>query len=959
LTQAALLERDLKEKVDAEIRFSNGDRALYATDSSNYRHVPIGVVVPRNVEAIAETVRVCRDHGAPVLNRGGGTSLAGQTANVAVVIDSSKYCNRILSIDPDTRIAEIEPGCVLDHLQKAARPHGLRFGPDPSTHSRCTLGGMIGNNSCGVHSLTWGRTVDNVAELDIVTADGETMTVGCHDDEDYRRIVSEGGRKAEIYRALRTLAEENAERIRSTYPEIPRRVSGFNLDNLLPENGFHVARSLVGTEGTCATILRARVHLHPDPSHRVLVVAGFGSVCEAADIVADIARWQPLGCEGMDQRLVDFMHRKNLHTEELSLLPEGHGWLFIPFGADTAEAARDRADEFAAWLKDQPGVTASEIYEDAASQAGIWRAREAGIGASAFVPGNERDIWPGWEDAAVAPERLGDYMRALIGLCEDFGYTPVLYGHFGEGLIHSRIDFGLSTDEEVRRFRAFMEAAAEQVVSFGGTLSGEHGDGQARGELLEVMYGPELMRAFHDYKRAWDPDNRMNPGKVLDPRPLDEDLRVGPRFKPPGDAELGLNFAYRGTESSFVREAMRCVGVGKCRQTEGGTMCPSYRGTGEEMHSTRGRARLLQEMLQGDPIDDRWNAAKVHEALELCLACKACKKDCPVDVDMATYKAEFNAHYYGHRARPRSHWTLNRIHEWARIGSRAPALANALTGAPGITALAKKVAGVHPDRELPRLADETFRHGWKPATQNRTGPRVVLWPDTFNDHFTPGALFAAAQLLEGAGCAVELPRADVCCGRPLYDVGFIDKARDELRRTMETLREPMEAGAWLVGVEPSCLAVFRDELPNLFPDDPLAALLCERNRTLGSFLTEEVDWQAPDIGGAVSLHGHCSEKALFGMEGEARMLRAAGADVSVTDLGCCGMAGAFGFEEDKYDLSLRIAGQQFMPEVNRCRREGVIFSTSGFSCREQVRQLTGRTVMTPAELLTSALVDLD
>lgn len=955
------LERDLRATVDGEIRFSPGDRALYAKDASNYRATPLGVVIPRSVEALADAVRVCGRHKAPITNRGGGTALAGQTTNRAVIIDASKYVNKTVSIDPEKKIAVVEPGIVLDELQKACAPHGLRFGPDPSTHSRCTIGGMVGNNSCGVHSLAWGRTVDNVAALDIITSDGVEMTVACHDDAEYARIVQAGGRQGEIYHAIRQIALDHQELIREKYPDIPRRVSGYNLNQLLPENGFHVARALVGSESTCVTILRAHLHLRPDPKETVLVVAGFEDVCHAADAVPGIVAHGPIGCEGMDDRLAGFMRLKHLHEHTLDLFPKGCGWLLIPFGGDTREDARAQADRLTDWLKDQPRYTGCTVYEEPEKKAVVWTARESGLGATAFVPGATRDTWPGWEDAAVAPENLGAYLREFLTLLEDYGYYASLYGHFGEGLIHTRIDFGLENAEEIARFRRFMEDAARLAVKHGGSLSGEHGDGQARGELLPLMFGDALVRAMEAFKHAWDPDDIMNPGKVVKARPLDADLRMGPRFPRPADANLGLWFQYPHSDRSFVRETLRCVGVGKCRQHEGGTMCPSYRGTMEEMHSTRGRAHLLQEMLIGQAIPDGWNDETVFEALDLCLGCKACKKECPVDVDMATYKAEFMAHYFQSHRRPRQAWSMGRIHDWARLVGRVPGaavLANLSTQTPGLSTIAKKVAGIHDKRSVPAFARPDFqtwfrRHGERGQD---SGPRVVLFTDSFNTYFETEPLKAAAEVLAAAGCRVEIPARHVCCGRPLYDFGFLDRARALMRSNLDALKDALDDGAYVVGVEPSCMAAFRDELPNLFPDDDQAKRLCDRSYMLGEFLTTVVKWTPPKADGALRLHGHCTHKAIFGIEGDVDCLKATGADVENTDLGCCGMAGSFGFEHDKYEVSLRIAEQQFLPAVRECQTDGgPTFVATGFSCREQVRQLTGRRPPSPAEVLRDAL----
>lgn len=961
------LERDLRAEVDGEIRFTDGDRALYATDASNYRQVPLGVVVPYGVDGIAAAVSVAARHGAPIVHRGGGTGLAGQTCNTAVVIDASKYCNRIVDIDWDAETAIVEPGIVLDELQEVVNPKNLRFGPDPSTHSRCTLGGMIGNNSCGVHSLAYGRTVDNVKALEIMTYDGLRMTVGETSPEEFDRIQAEGGRKADIYRQLKQIAEANADRIRHVYPDIPRRVSGFNLNQLLPENTFNVGRALVGTESTCVTVLRAHLNLRYEPPHRVVLAAGFKDIFQAADMVPGITQFGPLGCEGIDQRLTEFMRLKHLRVEDLALLPDGCAWLLIPCGAADKDEAREKAEKIHEWLKGQDAFTDAKLIEDPDQQKRLWKVREAGLGATAFVPGAKRDTWPGWEDSAVPPEDLGDYLRELFKLFDDYGYYASVYGHFGEGLVHTRIDFGLHDAKDAAKFRRFMEDAAHLVTRHNGSLSGEHGDGQARGELLPIMYGEDLVNAFRAFKHAWDPQGKMNPGKVVDARPLDMDLRLGPRFHPPPQDRIDAQFSYAHSDHSFVRAAMRCVGVGKCRNLRDGTMCPSYRATHEEKHSTRGRAHMLQEMLQGDPLTHGWQEDAVWDSLDLCLGCKACKSECPVDVDMATYKAEFAYHYFkGHR-RPRAAWSMGRIQDWAKLAAPVPWLANALAQTPGLNAAAKWIAGVHQARTLPRF-QKTFRSRFN-GKAGRSGAtkrqRVVLFTDTFNDHFTPDALAAAAEVLEDAGFAVELPKRKVCCGRPLYDFGFLDQARKTLNDVMDTVDEAVRDGAYVVGLEPACMATFKDELGNLFEGDPRAERLAKASWLLPDFLCEVADadgWNAPRLSGKALVHPHCNHRAIFGTSGEQRALSATGLEVEVLDSGCCGMAGSFGFEHDKYDVSQAILNDKLMPMIRGAGadRQGdgaPRLVVDGYSCREQLRQATGRLYPTVAEVLRDGIRD--
>ena len=615
------LERDLRAAVEGEVRFDRGSVGLYATDGSNYRQVPIGVVIPRTIDDVVRTVALARRHGAPVLSRGGGTSLSGQCCNVAIVMDFSKYLHHILELDPDRRWARVQPGLVLDDLRHAAERHHLTFGPDPSTHNHCTLGGMIGNNSCGTHSVMAGETCDNVEALDVLTYDGLRMTVGKTSDADYERILAAGGRRAYIYRRLRQLQDRYAGEIRAKFPNIPRRVSGYNLPALLPENGFHVARALVGTESTCVTVLEALVRLVPSPPVRSVVVLGYDDAYAAGDHVSQILDYGPIGLEGFDDRLVQDVVKLHIHPKGVQLLPDGRGWLIVEFGGDTKEESDGKAKRLMEGLRALPHPPSMTLFDDSPAAETIWKVRESGLGATAHVPG-EPPTWPGWEDSSVPVDRLGDYLRQLRRLFDRYGYACAFYGHFGQGCIHTRIDFDLETHGGIQKFRSFMFDAADLVLSFGGSISGEHGDGQAKAELLPKMFGPDLVHAFEEFKSIWDPEWKMNPGKVVKPYRVDENLRLGTDYRPP---DPPTHFAYPTDEYSFSRASLRCVGVGECRREQGQTMCPSYRVTREEMHSTRGRAHLLFEMLRGDPVNGGWRDEHVKESLDLCLACKGCK----------------------------------------------------------------------------------------------------------------------------------------------------------------------------------------------------------------------------------------------------------------------------------------------------------------------------------------------
>jgi FAD/FMN-containing dehydrogenase/Fe-S oxidoreductase len=947
------LGQKLARTIEGEVRFDAGSRALYATDASNYRQVPLGVVLPRTIECIAATVGICREFDAAMLMRGGGTSLAGQGCNVAVLIDCSKYLDRILWLDPRHRLAKVEPGCILDHLRKSAETHHLTFGPDPATHDHNTLGGMLGNDSCGPHSIMAGRTSDNVESLEIVTYQGLHMTVGPTSEDEFRAILAAGGPKADIFRKLDSFRNKYGDLIKAKFPKIPRRVSGYsNLDELLPEKGFNVARALVGTESTCVTILTATLNLIPSPPDRVLAVAGFEDIFKAADAVPEVLQYNPIALEAIDDLLIKFDERKHAHEKDIQILPEGNGWLIVEFGGEDKADATGKADRLAQALRSK-GHSA-QVFAEESKQKKIWEVRESGLGATAYVPGMP-DSWPGWEDSAVPREVLGDYLRDLKMLFHKHGYEASVYGHFGDGLVHCRVPFDLRTEAGLANWQRFLDEAADLVVHYGGSLSGEHGDGEARGALLEKMYGPELMAAFREFKAIWDPAGRMNPGKVVDPFPITANLRVGPTYQPP---EVDHYFAYKEDNGSFTKATRRCVGVGSCRRhgSEKSVMCPSYMATREEKHSTRGRARLLFEMLHGGVITNGWRSREVEEALNLCLACKGCKSDCPVHVDMATYKAEFRAHYYAGRLRPRPAYSMGLIHRWSRIAGELPWLANFLTQTPGLAAAAKWIGGIAQQRSIPRYERESFVHWFRNRPQRpANGRRVLLWPDTFNNYFRVPTGVAAAEVLESLGYQVVIPDHPVCCGRPLYDWGWLDAAKALWRNTFEVLRPEMEAGTPIIGLEPACVSAFRDELPGLFPGEERA----DRLTGSTSFLTEFLDREGVDIGRlrtgiSALVQFHCHHHAVLDTAAERRVLDRLGLNYEVMASGCCGMAGSFGFEAEKYPVSMAAAERVLLPKL-RAAPSGSLILANGFSCREQIEQGSGRPTLHIAELVTRAL----
>ena len=984
----SLLRKSLRGPLPPDlVRFDLGSRALYAADGSNYRQLPIGVIFPRDADDVEAALAACRSTGAAVLPRGAGTSLAGQCVNVAVVFDFSRHMNALISLDPEARMARVEPGIVLDRLRDAAELHHLTYAPDPATHSRCTLGGMIGNNSCGVHGVMGGKVVDNVESLDIVLYDGTRMTVGATNPAQLEAIIGSGGRVGQIYAGLKRIRDTYSAQIQKKFPRIPRRVSGYNLDELLPENSFNVARALVGSEGTCANVLSATLNLTASPPFRVLTIFGFSDPFLSADVVPYVLEHAPIGLEGFDAMLVDFMRRKGLALKDLDRLPPGVGFLLAEMGAWSAEEAQARAESLARASQNWPSPPVVHIctQEEAAA---FWRVRESALGATVFVPG-EPDSWEGWDDAAVPPAQLGKYLRAINALMAQYGYRGPHYGHYGQGCVHIRINFDFTTTEGIRKFREFIGRAAELVSSYGGSLSGEHGDGQSRAALLPKMFGPELVEAFREFKTLWDPDNRMNPGKLSDAvRVYDPTENLRHILQAPQDTRpkpQKTEFVFAKDKGSLERASERCVGVGSCRNTQGGVMCPSYRATGEEQHSTRGRAHLLWEMLAGALRDEGFQSRAVHEALDLCLSCKACKSECPAQVDMTAYKSEFLAQRYEGRLHPLRHYIFGFADRLARYGSLVPALTNALLTGPLTSPLIKRIAGVAHQRQLPRLASKSFQKARRRASgasaeplqkpgapsfprssaerAGNQGPQlssvqtVLLWPDTWNNYYHPQSLSAAETLLTQAGFNVYVPEGHICCGRPLYDFGLLSAARSYLAKVLSRMAVQIDAGLPFLFLEPSCASVFKDELLELFPNDPLAQRLSRQVWLLSDWLAAN----APDFtqnriesrldGARILLHGHCHHKAVFGgPASEIALLRQAGATVEPIQAGCCGMAGPFGFEADKFEVSKIIANDGLLPAVQSAGPATIVVA-DGFSCREQIGQLAHVKALHFAEVL--------
>jgi FAD/FMN-containing dehydrogenase/Fe-S oxidoreductase len=934
-TQTHLVSELRRAGLD-DVRADTTTRGAYSSDASLYRVVPQAVAFPRRAEDVSAAVEVARATGVPLTARGAGTSVAGNAVGPGLVLDFSRYLNRVLSVDPDTRTARVQPGTIHADLQARAAAHGLRFGPDPSTHTRCTIGGMIGNDACGSRSLGYGRTADNVRGLDLVTGTGELLRV----------TTGEGPTTATGFEAgqarIKELVGRNLGPIRTELGTFGRQISGYALHAALPENGFDLARMLVGSEGTLGVLTEATVRLVEDPRHRVMVALGYPDIAAAADDTLAVLKHHPSACEGLDSRIVDVV-RERRGPGAVPPLPEGRAWLFVEISGDDQDDVLARAGEVA---RDVAAVDA-RVVDDPAQAAVLWRIREDGAGLAGRAPSG-RPAWPGWEDAAVPPAALGDYLRRFDALVDEFGFTSMPFGHFGDGCIHVRIDFPLDRPGGGTVFRTFLQAAAGLVGEFGGSLSGEHGDGRARSELLPSMYSPTVLGLFGAVKHVFDPDDVLNPGVLVDPRPLDADLRV-PAARPPREP---LALAWASDGGDFAQTVHRCTGVGKCRsvtQGAGTVMCPSYAATKEEKDSTRGRARLLQELVNGRLVEG-WRDPALHDALDLCLSCKGCASDCPTGVDMASLKAEVTHQAYKGRLRPRSHYSLGRLPMWSRLASRVPRLANALTSAPGLRRLALAAAGVDRRRSVPKFAPRTFRSWFEREHRPMPGGKPVLvFVDSFSNSFSPEVARSVVGVLEAAGYSPTITSDRVCCGLTWISTGQLDAAKRILARTVPELAAAARAGVPIVGIEPSCTAAIRHDAVELL-DTEEARTVARATLTLAELLEADPDWSPPRLDGVeVVAQPHCHHHAVMGWDADARILARTGARVRRVG-GCCGLAGNFGVEQGHYEVSVAVAELQLLPAVRE--NPGAVVLADGFSCRTQLADLASTPGTHLAQILT-------
>ncbi|MDO4918151.1 FAD-binding and (Fe-S)-binding domain-containing protein [Kocuria sp.] len=945
-----------------ELRDDLTTRAAYVSDASIYRRLPAAVAEPHSVAEIRELLATARENGWSVVPRGGGTSVAGNAIGDGLVIDTSRHFRRVLEIDPQARTARIEPGVVCDQLREAAAEFGLTYGPDPSTHSRCTVGGMVANNACGSHSVAWGTSAANLVSVTVMLGDGRLVT-----------LEAGGTSEPALTSQLERLRNDHLAMLRTELGQFPRQVSGYGLHYLLGENGFDTAKAFAGTEGTCGIITELTVKLVAKPAHTALAVMGFEDAIQAATAAPKFRVPGVTTIEGMGSDLLDALRTRPGQEHAGEELPRGGGWLYCEVAGDTPEEAFDAARRLPALVEET--VVDSVVVGDPAQARALWHIREAGAGIVTRLP-DGGEAWPGWEDSAVPPARLGEYLRDLYALLEEMGLRGIPFGHFGEGCVHIRISFDFNTEDGVAHYRRFIERAAQLVHRHGGSVSGEHGDGRARSELLSTIYTPEALDAFARFKRIFDPENLFNPGVVVDPEPLDRGIRPGPGAR---TFELTPVHAFSADGGSFGQAVNRCVGVGACR-SDTGAMCPSFHATGDEVHSTRGRMRSLAEMLRGEHITDGWRSRETYEALDLCLSCKACATECPVNVDMATYKAEFLHHHFrqgltafvGRGRRPMAHFTMGWMPWLMRVVSRVPGAlpaVNALERLAPVEALTKRLGGIEPRRRMIRFNNAPLTSWFRsrgtraPGRDAEERPSVVLWPDTFTNFAADGPGKAAVEVLEAMGYRVLMPSGPVCCGLTWHSTGQLDMTRRTLRQTLDVMAPLLEAGYPVIGLEPSCTVMLQHEITELLPEDPRAHAVTALVRTLGEFTAAHLEaggpWPFDTLEtrtgpGTAVCQVHCHEKAQGDYSPELRVLSTLGVDTSVVGGGCCGLAGNWGFEPGHYEISQRLGERTLFPAI-RSAEPGAIVLADGFSCRTQIAQGTDAEGVHLAQVMQAAL----
>ena len=923
-------------------------RAAYSSDASIFRRIPKAVIEPQSVEDIRDGIAIAQERGWSIISRGGGTSVAGNAIGTGLIIDTSRYFNRILDIDVENRTATVEPGVVCDALRTAVAEHGLTYGPDPSTHSRCTIGGMVANNACGSHSVAYGTAAENLISVTIMLASGEEITF------DGSGVSDEG-----IDKQLHQLVDAHAELIDAELGRFPRQVSGYGLHYLLDKHGFDAAKAIAGTEGTVGVITKMTVKLVEVPKVKALAVLAFETVYDAASAAARLRLPGVATIEGMGGDLLDALRSKRGQERAGGNLPGNRkgipagGWLYCEVGGDTLEEAEALAQTVAASVDTVDTIVVSDPQE----MRELWRIREASAGVVTRLP-DGGEAWPNWEDSAVPPENLADYLRDLYALMDKYSLRGIPFGHFGEGCVHVRISFDFGSQEGIEIFHKFMNEAAELVSSYGGSLSGEHGDGRARSALLDRMYSEEMRGLFKQFKDIMDPDGLFNPGVLVDPDEVTDGLRMAPGQR---TFELTPVHKFSHDKGSMVNAVNRCVGVSACRSEEN-SMCPSFQITGDEVHSTRGRARLLSEMFRGESVADGYQSEEVLEALDLCLSCKACASECPVNVDMATYKSEFLHKHYQGKIRPMAHYMMGWLPLLGHIAHKIPLLPRVIDlsmRTPGLKTLIATIGGLDTSRPLIRFAPTSLRKWHKKRSSIAATKTVVLWPDSFNASLDTSPATAAVEVLEELGYNVEIPQEFVCCGLTWHSTGQLDMTQRVLKQTAKVMQPYLDRGLTVIGIEPSCTVMLTGEATEL-SDDPAITQLANATVSFAEFVAplikEKVD--AGDIKPAnisALTQVHCHEKSLGDPQHSAMLLDALGVSQSDIETGCCGLAGNWGFEKGHAEMSMALGERELFPKVRKAEQNNHAVIADGFSCRTHIDQGTGVAPQHIAEIVRAVV----
>ena len=958
-SEVSAIADKLRGQIAGEIRMDHYNRLMYSTDASMYQMMPVGVVVPRSADDVEATIRVAREHGVPVMPRGGGTALAGQATNHAIVMDFSKYMRNVLEVSPEERWARVQPGIVNNHLSAAVRQHGLMYAPDPVTSARATVGGGIGNNSCGPHSVIYGKTLDHILEVDAILSDGSRVHFAPTVGEGLEDKLAQNDLEGAIYRETRRLAWEHADEIAQRFPRILRRVMGYNLDDFTGSGPMNLTRAVVGSEGTLVAVTEARVNLVPLPQHKGLGVLHFTDLIECMEASVPILEHSPSAVELVGHMIIDNCKVNPGYRHMLDqFIGDPRELLFVEFYGDSPREVQAKLEALKADMERRRLGYATMITNDPDQQRRWYALREAGLGLAMALKGDAKPL-PYVEDTAVSPEQLPEYVRRFEEVVARYDTVAAYYGHASTGCLHIRPVVNMKQHEGVEKMAAIAEEISDLVLEFGGSLTGEHGDGIVRGVFTEKMFGSELYQAFKQLKQTFDPDSIMNPGKIIETPGIRENLRIGPGVEVL-DVSTYLDFSEDG---GFAGHVEMCNSQGACRKLDGG-MCPSFMATREEEHSTRARATMLRMVISGKLPAEELTGKRLYETMDLCVECKACKAECPSNVDMAKLKSEVLSKYYEKHGVPLRARLFGEVARLSRIGQAVAPVTNFMGSLPPTKLITERVLGISRKRPLPRFARRRFSSLFSRRAPSVKGTRgdVLYFHDTFTEYMHPEVGHAAVRVLEALGYNVTVESQRGCCGRPLISKGQLAKAKDWARANVDVLAPYAERGTLIVGTEPSCLLTLRDEYPELLRDDASKSVASQA-LMLDELITQlakdepEVVRAAFTEGGkaSVQVHGHCHQKAIVGAGPTLEALRVAGYEPELIDSACCGMAGTFGFEKEHYDISHAMGALKLFPAIEAEEKRGWPVAVSGISCRQQIGHFTSKTPRHVAEYLAEAL----